>query len=735
MDFHFYRLAYNPFATSSPVQLYWSRSHQALWDRLVQSIDQRQGMIVLIGPTGSGKTALLNAYQSRIDPKRTRVLAGIDAALPYPALLANLADACDIESASNDIDALTFALRQFLTNETAQGGQTVCLIDDAHTLPTEALQNLRRLSEQLASPAGNLLPMVLCGRTTLERRCNLPELQQFKASIGTWTRLAPLDQEESYAYIRHHLEMASTESSPIFTKGVMKLIVDQAHGIPKVLNIICTDVLVAGLLRGERPISARTVREVIGEVAEDRMRPLQRWGLMGLAGFLLLLGLWSLWPSGKPANPSLTRPETVAAQRPVDSQNQPPRASATPPSEPSSPVTPLSTRNISPESREQRPAPPPSLPTSEPTRSTRSSAPQDQAVESARPDATASALGEPATSPPQAALATAVSLPLSLPRRDEVLQASLTPTESPRNPASATEALQESVPTAARPAPETTGDGLDAPPSRMVCVMPRTRGNRGSDIVFIDHQSNGVHRLVSDGLQNMSPVLSPDGTKLAYTSYRDGAPNIFLRDLKSGQEKPLTSGPWLALPGAWSPDGRYLALSQSLEGNNDIFLYDLQRQRLRRLTTHPGIDVSPSFAPDSKRLVFASDRTGSPQLYLTDLNGKTPVRLTQTGPYNTSPAWSPQNNTIAFIGRSADQALDLYLIQADGTQLQRLTQGQHFHAPPTWSPEGNMLMGMGLRGSSWERHLVHISDKPNTHRLPQDGPLCLAPQWVAERVP
>jgi len=269
----------------------------------------------------------------------------------------------------------------------------------------------------------------------------------------------------------------------------------------------------------------------------------------------------------------------------------------------------------------------------------------------------------------------------------------------------------------------------------MVCVMPRTRGNRGSDIVFIDHQAEGINRLVSDGLQNMSPVLSPDGTKLAYTSYRDGAPNVFLRDLKSGREQPLTSGPWLALPGAWSPDGRYLALSQSLEGNNDIFLYDLKHQRLRRLTTHPGIDVSPSFAPDSKRLVFASDRTGSPQLYLTDLNGKTPVQLTQTGPYNTSPAWSPQNDTIAFIGRSADHTLDLYLIQADGTKLQRLTEGQYFHAPPTWSPTGNVLMGMSLRGSSWERQLVKISGKPNTYRLPQDGPLCLAPQWVAHRVP
>jgi general secretion pathway protein A len=724
MDFHFYRLAYNPFATSSPVPLYWSQSHRATWDRLVQSIDQRQGIVVLSGPTGSGKTALLDVYQSRVDPKRTRVLTGIDATLPYPALLANLAAACETESASYDIDALTLVLRQLLTDETAQGGQTVFLIDDAHTLPTEALHTLRRLSEALSNPAENLLQIVLCGRTALERRCNLPELQQFKASIGTLIRLAPLDQEESLAYIRHHLDMASTESSPVLTKGVMKLIAEQAHGIPKVLNIICTDVLVAGLLRREHSISVRTVQEVMGEGAAERRRPLRRWGVIGFAGFLLLIGLLSLLPSGKPVNPSLTRPETVATQRPVESQNQLPEASATSRS-------PAAVQ----ESRAPQPEAPPSVPVSEPTLPARRPAHQDQSADPVQPDATTLALREPAAPPLQAAVATAVNPPLALPQRDEVLQASLTPMASPRNPASAREALPEPVPTAARPVPETSGNGLVAPPSRMVCVMPRTRGNRGSDIVFIDHQVEGIHRLVSDGLQNMAPVLSPDGTKLAYTSYRDGAPNVFLRDLKSGREQPLTSGPWLALPGAWSPDGRYLALSQSLEGNSDIFLYDLQRQRLHRLTTHPGIDVSPSFAPDSKRLVFASDRTGSPQLYITDLNGKTPVQLTQTGPYNTSPAWSPQNDTIAFIGRSANQTLDLYLIQADGTKLQRLTEGQHFHAPPTWSPTGNMLMGMSLRGSSWERQLVNISDQPNTYRLPQEGPLCLAPQWVAHRVP
>jgi TolB protein len=271
---------------------------------------------------------------------------------------------------------------------------------------------------------------------------------------------------------------------------------------------------------------------------------------------------------------------------------------------------------------------------------------------------------------------------------------------------------------------------------RLLCAVPRTDGQRGSDIVLLGDDPHRVHRLIDDGSQNMSPVLSPDGTHLAYTSYRGGAPNIYLRNLVSGQETTLTTGPWLALPGTWSPNGRYLSFSQSVKGNTDIFIYDMTQRRSRRLTQHKGIDISPSFAPDSQRLVFASDRTGAPQLYITDIaSSASPVRLTQTGAYNTSPSWSPQGDIIAFVGRSGNKALDLYTIKSDGTQQRRLTQGQRFHTPPAWLPDGRTLMGMSLRGALWERHFVPLQSDRAIPLLPQPGSICLAPQWVAYRAP
>ena len=269
--------------------------------------------------------------------------------------------------------------------------------------------------------------------------------------------------------------------------------------------------------------------------------------------------------------------------------------------------------------------------------------------------------------------------------------------------------------------------------TQVVCVTSRGAGQRSKDITLMDYDGYGVQSLVANGSLNLAPTLSPDGTILAYTSYRAGAPNIYLRNLSSGTEERLTSGEGLALPGSWSPDGRYLALSLSVDGNSDIYLYDTKRKGLTRLTTYWGIDVSPSFAPDGRRLVFTSDRGGTPQLYLTDTEGRSTVRLTYDGDYNTSPAWSPRGDTIAFVGRSAQRTLDVYTIRADGSRLQRLTGGNGNYESPTWAPNGRFVMYNSGRGDAWHRHLMRDNGQGG-RMLPDGGIACQAPQWVARPV-
>ena len=204
--------------------------------------------------------------------------------------------------------------------------------------------------------------------------------------------------------------------------------------------------------------------------------------------------------------------------------------------------------------------------------------------------------------------------------------------------------------------------------------------------------------------------------------------------ISTGQERRITSGPGLALPGTWSPDGQTLLLSQTEDGNSDIFLYRTRSRRLMRLTTYWGIDVSPSFAPDGRRFVFTSDRSGTPQLYIADVQGRAPVRVTYEGSYNTSPVWSPTTEAIAFVGRSEADSLDIYTIGADGQSRRRLTDADGSYEAPTWSPNGRFLMYVGQRGDAWSRYLMR-RDGQGKQALTADATVCLAPQWIARTRP
>lgn len=265
--------------------------------------------------------------------------------------------------------------------------------------------------------------------------------------------------------------------------------------------------------------------------------------------------------------------------------------------------------------------------------------------------------------------------------------------------------------------------------TQVVCVRPRGAGSKSKDIILMDYDGYGVKTLVSDGSLNVTPILSPDGSMLAYTSYRTGNPQLYVRHLASGADERVAAGEGLTLPGSWSPDGRYLAISQSTEGNSDLYLYELRSKRLTRLTTDWAIDVSPSFSPDGKRLVFTSDRSGTPQLYLTNIGGSPPVRLTYEGNYNTSPVWSPRDDVIAFAGRTEGAGLDIYSIRADGRRLQRLTSGGGKNDAPTWAPNGRFVMYNSLRGGEGQRRLMR--ENGQWDRPVPAGTACVAPQWVA----
>jgi Tol biopolymer transport system component len=152
------------------------------------------------------------------------------------------------------------------------------------------------------------------------------------------------------------------------------------------------------------------------------------------------------------------------------------------------------------------------------------------------------------------------------------------------------------------------------------------------DIWRLDVQSGAHTRFISSTRDDMAPQYSPDGGKIAFTSVRTGAYEIWVCQSDGSNAQPLTSfrGPSTDRP-SWSPDGRRIAFHTRPEGTADIYVVDADGGSLRRLTTEPGDDVAPSWSHDGRWIYFGSNRTGKDQIWRLPAEGGPAVQVTRNG--------------------------------------------------------------------------------------------------------
>lgn len=225
----------------------------------------------------------------------------------------------------------------------------------------------------------------------------------------------------------------------------------------------------------------------------------------------------------------------------------------------------------------------------------------------------------------------------------------------------------------------------------------------------------------------LSPRWSPDGRYLAFTSYRDGKPDVFVVSPSGGGLKKIVSFRGLNLPGAWSPDGRRLLLTLSKDGNQEIYVMDVGTGQLRRLTRNSAIDVSPVWSPDGRRIAFVSSISGSPQIYVMSADGGDARRLTYSGNYNTTPAWSPRGGKIAYEGRSGG-GYQIFSVDEDGGNVRQLTSGAGDHENPSWSPDGRFLT-FSVRSGGRSRISILNVNTLDVRTLYESADRCLSPAW------
>jgi TolB protein len=231
--------------------------------------------------------------------------------------------------------------------------------------------------------------------------------------------------------------------------------------------------------------------------------------------------------------------------------------------------------------------------------------------------------------------------------------------------------------------------------------------------------------ITENGAINMLPSWTRDGKQVAYTSFKDGNPDLWVGDRKLSGRESMNTG------AAFSPDGQEVALTLSKDGNAEIYVIDPASGDIeRRLTTHPAIDTSPTWSPDGQRIAFLSDRTGSPQIWVMNKDGSEQRLLPQAGGYNTSPDWSPNGSLIAYNTMVTSTRFDIYVVDADGGGARRLTYGSGSNEEPSWSPDGRYIVFTSTRGGTRKQLWIMTADGQFPTRVSRDDAFdYFTPAW------
>jgi TolB protein len=250
-------------------------------------------------------------------------------------------------------------------------------------------------------------------------------------------------------------------------------------------------------------------------------------------------------------------------------------------------------------------------------------------------------------------------------------------------------------------------------------------------LAVMDYDGQNSQFLTDGSSMAISPQYNPTRQQLAYVSFQDNNPRVYLFDLQSGAESLIGSYGDMTIGPRFSPDGNSLLMSVSRNGGAAIVRANLGGGGVTELTDSASINVTPCYSPDGSQIVFNSDRDGNQQLFVMNADGSGVKRISYGSGQYAEPCWSPRGDLIAYTFWGSDVGgFTIGVMAPDGSGERILSQGFLVEAA-SFCPNGRVIMfyRQTPTADGHDSRLVTIGIDGFNERLVETDTYASDPSW------
>src|SRR5579863_8458865 len=262
----FFGFTQNPFNMSpDPSFLFRSPQHEEALANLIYGVQSRKGFIVLTGEVGTGKTTMLECLRDFLNAQQIAFASLFNSRLTVEQFFEMLAYDFELQCNRNSKTEVLMALHSMLLERAGVGRTTVLIVDEAHNLEWDVLEEIRLLGN-LENRRGKLLQIILAGQQELDSKLERAEFRQLKQRISLRCALRGFDLEEAAAYISSRMARAGVKDQTIISSSMIEEIHRRSQGIPRLINAVCDNLLLTAFAMESKLATLEMLDEVTADM-------------------------------------------------------------------------------------------------------------------------------------------------------------------------------------------------------------------------------------------------------------------------------------------------------------------------------------------------------------------------------------------------------------------------------------------------------------------------------------